>query len=116
MSKHHRCSHDELHQALLSRLYPRGVPPVPGERQALLCPYYVPLTGILGSDWGIVVSTVSPKFGRLVFEHDSCGCPEGTHDIGRQVRDEWLDKKRTKQELEAWLVMRELQRTGVQQQ
>jgi hypothetical protein len=91
-SKHQRYSHHELHAALFARLYPNGYETVPGHRQALSCPYYVELKGVLGSDWGIIVSPTSPKFGRLVFEHDACGCEEGTHEEGNQRKDQWLKK------------------------
>ena len=43
--------------------------------QALHCPYYVPLEGRLGADWGVIVNPESSRFGLLTFEHDDCGCP-----------------------------------------
>jgi hypothetical protein len=46
------------------------------EKQALFCPYYETLEGPLGSDWGVILNPQSPKFGRLVFEHSHCGCPD----------------------------------------
>ena len=46
--------------------------------QALHCPYYVPLEGQLGADWGIVLNPESTRFGLLTFEHDWCGCPNTT--------------------------------------
>lgn len=45
------------------------------EDQALHCPYYVPLEGRLGADWGVIVNPDSTRFGLLTFEHDTCGCP-----------------------------------------
>lgn len=62
--------------------------------QALFCPYYVPLEGALGSDWGVIVNPDSAKFGKLVFEHEWCGCEVGDdgyalHGGGRQRVDEW---------------------------
>jgi hypothetical protein len=42
--------------------------------QALQCPYYVPLEGSWGSDWGCIMHPRSKKFGQLVFEHEWCGC------------------------------------------
>lgn len=44
------------------------------EMQALSCPYYVPLEGEWGSDWGAIMHPRSDKFGQLVFEHEWCGC------------------------------------------
>ena len=43
--------------------------------QALHCPYYVPLAGHLGADWGVIVNPESRRFRMLTFEHDDCGCP-----------------------------------------
>ena len=48
--------------------------------QALFCPYYVPLEGRLGADWGVIVNPRSVKFSKLVFEHWDCGCP--TNEVG----------------------------------
>ena len=45
--------------------------------QALSCPYYVPLEGTLGGDWGVIVNPASTRFTLLTFEHDDCGCPPG---------------------------------------
>lgn len=45
--------------------------------QALMCPYYVPLQGRLGADWGAIVNPLSSRFGLLTFEHADCGCPKG---------------------------------------
>lgn len=69
--------------------------------QAIHCPYYVPLEGRLGADWGVIVNPESFQFGRLVFEHDDCGCPEtdsedgdgwGRHaDCPSQDGDMWWD-------------------------
>lgn len=44
------------------------------EMQALRCPFYVPLEGSWGADWGAIVHPSSKKFGQLVFEHEWCGC------------------------------------------
>lgn len=43
--------------------------------QALQCPYYVPLSGRLSADWGVIVNPDSRCFRLLTFEHDDCGCP-----------------------------------------
>lgn len=45
------------------------------ENQALHCPYYVPLEGRLGADWGVILNPESTRFGKVTFEHDWCGCP-----------------------------------------
>lgn len=97
-SGHRRYTHEELHQLLVTE---RGfITPMvmsledPGVSQAIFCPYYVKLQGVLGPDWGVVVNPDSPNFGRLLFEHWHCGCPEGAHGEGKQVLDEWRDRKR----------------------
>lgn len=93
-------SHQELHRQLcdvaLSGMYT--------ERdeigsQALSCPYYVPLEGKLGADWGVIVNPNSSRFGKLTFEHDDCGCPVADsedengwgrhHDTPSQDGDMW---------------------------
>ena len=50
-------------------------PTIPANGQALHCPYYVPLEGRLGADWGVVLNPESTRFGKVTFEHDWCGCP-----------------------------------------
>lgn len=68
--------------------------------QALFCPYYVPLEGVLGGDWGVIVNPESAMFGRLVFEHHWCGCPldrtadepRALHGMGSQRVDEWVKR------------------------
>lgn len=55
------------------------------ENQALHCPYYVPLEGRLGADWGVIVNPESKHFGRLMFEHDDCGCPPFENVEGRHL-------------------------------
>lgn len=63
--------HDKLLTAALSDRYRAGQ----CGAQALHCPYYVPLEGRLGADWGVIVNPESTRFGKLTFEHDDCGCP-----------------------------------------
>jgi len=98
-----RYTHDEMHWLLIEgpakpavRLDAADV-----EDQAFLCPYYVKLSGVLGDDYGVIVCPESYNFGHLVFEHDDCGCPEGLHETGRQVTDEWRDRKREREEARA---------------
>ncbi len=67
--------HKLLCQELLSEEYKQGVYQEDVTKQAFLCPYFVPLQGELGSDWGVIMNPQSPKFGQVVFEHDSCVCP-----------------------------------------
>jgi hypothetical protein len=62
----------ELHWLLIGR-EPR--PDRHEGAQALFCPYYVPLEGRLGADWGVIVNPESSRFGLLTFEHADCGCP-----------------------------------------
>jgi hypothetical protein len=74
-----RYTHHDMHQLLCDRsLSERWNDPDLGQcgAQALHCPYYVPLEGRLGADWGIIVNPESSRFGLLTFEHDDCGCPE----------------------------------------
>lgn len=40
--------------------------------QCFRCTYFLPLSGILGSDWGGCSNEKSPFDGRLMFEHDGC--------------------------------------------
>lgn len=72
-----RWSHPDLHQRLLDRcLSPRYRSREWVAGQALFCPYYVPLEGRLGADWGVIVHPESERFSILTFEHDDCGCPD----------------------------------------
>lgn len=96
MSRRHpwikRYPHDAIHDLLIDRAgCLRNVPP---DRQAGGCPYYVPLKGTLGADWGVIVNPESPKFGKLVFEHDYCGCAEA-HEESRWhwTGDVWREKE-----------------------
>jgi len=71
--------------------------------QALMCPYYVPLSGVLGYDWGVIVNPESTRFGLVTFEHDDCGCPKspdededgsGRHNgSDNQIEDLWLQRR-----------------------
>lgn len=65
-------SHRELIDRLASTALTAGVEI---GSQACLCPYYVPLSGDLGRDWGVILNPESLCFGSLIFEHDDCGCP-----------------------------------------
>ena len=65
--------------------------------QALFCPYYVTVTGPLGSDWGVVLNPESSRFGLLTFEHDWCGCPDHGDLMGTQSSVDWLKPKRLRQ-------------------
>lgn len=87
-------THDELHAALWERL---GATVEPG-LQALFCPYFVPLSGALRHDWGTVVNPESPQFGKVIFEHDGCGCEDAPHDGPYQRTDGWRDRKREREE------------------
>jgi hypothetical protein len=70
------------------------------QAQALFCPYYDPVEGALGGDWGVIVNPESLKFGQLVFEHEWCGCPgeDGafdptpSHGSGNQKTNQWVKK------------------------
>lgn len=93
-STHQRLTHKAVHDALRQRIRPDEA----DDRQALFCPYFVPLKGVLGSDWGAIVNPASSRFGTLVFEHDSCGCGSDAHGTGRQVVDEWLDRTASREE------------------
>ncbi len=94
-----RLSKPELHGLLLDRrLSPRYRSAEWIAGQALFCPYYVPLEGRLGADWGVIVNPDSDRFALLTLEHDDCGCPgrvdrgDGpVHDAGvpAQQGDTW---------------------------
>ena len=88
---------DQIHKALSEKYFSReykdsGIVKQP----ALLCPYYIPLSGTLGLDWGIIVNPSSPKFGQLVFEHDSCSCSNHENQIGYQRGTSWILQERNK--------------------
>lgn len=75
-----RYTHTDLHWLLIERpgaMSARWSVDDQIGSQALVCPYYVPLEGKLGSDWGVIVNPESKRFGMLTFEHDDCGCPKG---------------------------------------
>ncbi len=36
------------------------------------CRFYLPLTGLFASDWGVCSQETSVKDGQVVFEHDGC--------------------------------------------
>lgn len=84
--------HSEIHRRLCDKLLSDEyrTTDVDPDLQALFCPYYVPLTGVLGMDWGVIVNPSSPRFGTLVFEHDACACPDHPPACGQQTADEWL--------------------------
>lgn len=94
MTHRTRYTAHEIHERLSERWY-RGdglTPDGDTYRQALFCPYYLPLSGALGYDWGVVVNPRSRRFGELVFEHDDCGCPEAFHEHSGQwqeLTDPW---------------------------
>jgi hypothetical protein len=90
-------THTEMHAAMCDRFGHDAPPDIP-ESPALFCPYYVPLRGVLGADWGVVVNPDSVHFGDVVFEHDWCGCRVGSHETGHQRTDEWRDRKREREE------------------
>lgn len=60
--------------------------------QALHCPYYIPLSGVLGFDWGVIVNPSSKYFGKLMFEHDWCGCTNHEDVYGTQRGKDWILK------------------------
>lgn len=76
MKKHKlkKYSHDAIHNILV-KIYAKKRDGN-SYNQAMHCPYYVNLEGVLGMDWGIIVNPESDKFGELVFEHDDCGCDD----------------------------------------
>lgn len=78
-------SSSEIHKKLFARSKSKRWDDVEAKRsveviqigsQAIFCPYYVPLEGKLGYDWGVIVNPESTRFGLLTFEHDDCGCPK----------------------------------------
>lgn len=81
MSAWRRFDHQEMHRWLIERCKSDVAKErwVTADReigaQAVHCPYYVPLEGTLGADWGVIVNPESSRFALLTFEHDDCGCP-----------------------------------------
>jgi len=67
-----------VHKQLIAKLHP-NYKTAECDRQAGGCPFYVPLEGSFGADWGVVVNPKSSNFGKCVFEHADCGCPKGSH-------------------------------------
>jgi hypothetical protein len=53
---------------------------------ARFCPYFVPLAGELGGEWGVIVNPASARFATVTAEGDRCGCPDDTH-LGAPWRD-----------------------------
>jgi len=88
--------HELLCKKLLSKEYKQGVYHEDTRKQACFCPYYVPLQGALGYDWGVIVNPTSPKFGQLVFEHDGCGCSNHEQQYGNQRGTNWIAHERKK--------------------
>lgn len=41
------------------------------------CAYYLPVTGVFGSDWGVCSNEQSEFDGRAMFEHDGCDAYTG---------------------------------------
>jgi len=41
-------------------------------------------------DWGVIVNPMSPKFGQVVFEHDSCACWNHRDSHGNQSGTSWI--------------------------
>lgn len=75
-----RYDHSTMHRLLIDRCISRKHGDEATGAQALFCPYYVPLEGHLGADWGVIVNPESKRFTLLTFEHDDCGCPKGPHE------------------------------------
>jgi hypothetical protein len=73
------------------------------ETQALYCPYYVPLSGPLGLDWGIIVNPLSSRFGMVTFEHDYCGCPDHWKKVGHQDGRDWIKNWSDHQNDDFWI-------------
>lgn len=70
-----RYEHREMHRLLCATHLSAAYKKAETDYQAIFCPYYVPLQGVLGPDWGVIVNPESTRFGRVTFEHDDCGCP-----------------------------------------
>ena len=93
--QYEKYTYSEMHDPLAEKLIPDdyyGKEIVVG--QALTCPYHVPLTGILGADWGVIVNPMSPRFGQVVFEHDRCACWNHKDIYGNQSGTNWIKKEK----------------------
>lgn len=85
--------HKLLCKNWLSDFYKNRAEDVFIEKQALDCPYYVPLKGRLGMDWGVIVNPSSARFGKPTFEHDFCGCSDGHGEGDQENPDEWMPEE-----------------------
>jgi len=49
------------------------------------CRYFIPMTGLFSSDWGVCSQRTAVKDGQVVFEHDGCDQFEdaGKWDFGK---------------------------------
>lgn len=80
MTRWKRYTPHEIHQGLLACALSARWSEGQCGAQAMFCPYYVPLEGVLGFDWGVIVNPESTRFGQVTFEHDDCGCPADEHE------------------------------------
>jgi hypothetical protein len=87
---------DQIHKLLNEKCFSNEYKGSAVKQPAFLCPYYIPLSGELGLDWGIIVNLSSPKFGELVFEHDTCSCSNHENRVGNQQGTSWILRKRKK--------------------
>jgi hypothetical protein len=87
---------DQIHKLLSEQFFSNEYKGNAVKQPAFLCPYNIPLRGTLGLDWGIIVNPASPKFGQLVFEHDSCSCSNHENQVGNQRGTSWILQKRIK--------------------
>lgn len=88
-----RYTKHQIHQLLCEKLISKLFYNEKGleiRQQALFCPYYVKLSGSLGADWGVIVNPSSSMFGKLVFEHDYCGCKNHKGIYGSQTGKDWI--------------------------
>jgi hypothetical protein len=87
---------DQLYKVLSEKYFSNEYKGSAVKQPAFLCPYYIPLLGELGFDWGVIINPTSPKLGQLVFEHDSCSCSNHDNQFGNQRGTSWILRKRKK--------------------
>lgn len=64
---------DDAHERFVKRLYLNADGKAHfRQEQCCWCRKFVPLSGPLGSDWGVCINDQSPRDGLLTFEHDGC--------------------------------------------
>ena len=58
------------------------------QQQCGCCRYYIPLQGLLQTDWGVCSNAATSLDGRVMFEHDGCDAHEAAEEwVGAYYND-----------------------------